>query len=328
MTTQHHSKKGPFVFAPDELELEPEADRFDGDTAATDLSMPMHEGKKRFGFGKLLFGSLISLGVALITNAAISQFVAALNTNSWFSWVVSALYILVLISLVGLIAREAFGLLRLSHLQSLKAEWSLALASGTHKDGEKALKDLRQFLSKNDTYKHSLQNLRSYDQDIIDGKARLALAEKLLFAAPDEQAQRLISASAKRVTVVTAASPRALIDMAYVGFESLKLIRSIAQLYGARPTTTGLLKLVRMTVGNLAISGGIAVTDGLMEQVLGHGAAARLSARFGEGVLNGFLITRIGLAATLACRPVAFEALPKPKLADLAKSLISRKSKD
>jgi putative membrane protein len=74
----------------------------------------------------------------------------------------------------------------------------------------------------------------------------------------------------------------------------------------------------------LALTGGIALTDGLMEQLLGHGAAAKLSARFGEGVLNGFLIARIGLAAMMACRPVAFHALSQPKISEIAKSILAK----
>jgi putative membrane protein len=37
-----------------------------------------------------------------------------------------------------------------------------------------------------------------------------------------------------------------------------------------------------------------------------HSIAAKLSARLGEGVLNGLLTARVGLSAMAVCRPDAF----------------------
>ena len=46
---------------------------------------------------------------------------------------------------------------------------------------------------------------------------------------------------------------------------------------------------MRHAVSHLALTGGMAAGDSLIQQVLGHGLAAKLSARLGEGVLNGLL---------------------------------------
>ena len=59
----------------------------------------------------------------------------------------------------------------------------------------------------------------------------------------------------------------------------------------------------------------MAVGDSLVQQVLGHGIAAKLSQRLGEGVLNGLLTARLGLAAIDVTRPLPFTALPRPALA-------------
>ena len=48
--------------------------------------------------------------------------------------------------------------------------------------------------------------------DIIDGADMIELAERELMAPLDEEARRLVSAAAQRVSVVTAVSPRALIE--------------------------------------------------------------------------------------------------------------------
>jgi len=73
---------------------------------------------------------------------------------------------------------------------------------------------------------------------------------------------------------------------------------------------------------HLVVTGGLAASDSLIQQMLGHGIAAKLSARFGEGVLNGFLTARLGLAAVDLIRPVPFVALPRPTLSDLMREVL------
>jgi len=62
--------------------------------------------------------------------------------------------------------------------------------------------------------------------------------------------------------------------------------------------------------------------------VLGHGLASRLSARLGEGVLNGLLTARVGLAAIAASRPLPFMAVSAPRLKDVMGSLLQRREKE
>jgi putative membrane protein len=141
----------------------------------------------------------------------------------------------------------------------------------------------------------------------------------------DEEARRCVAAAAKRVSVVTAISPRALVDMLFVLVNAILLVRRLADLYGGRPGLIGLIRLFRHVVAHLALTGGMAAGDSLIQQVLGHGIAAKLSARLGEGVLNGLLTARLGLAAIEVARPLPFTALPRPLLADLATDLIGRR---
>jgi len=141
----------------------------------------------------------------------------------------------------------------------------------------------------------------------------------------DMEARRLVSVAAQRVSVVTAVSPRAAIDVLFVLAAALRLIRQLARLYGGRPGALGMIALARQVIAHLAITGGMAASDSLVQQVLGHGIAAKLSQRLGEGVLNGLLTARLGLAAIDVTRPLPFDALPRPVLADLAKDLLRKR---
>ncbi|MDP4594907.1 MAG: DUF697 domain-containing protein, partial [Beijerinckiaceae bacterium] len=103
----------------------------------------------------------------------------------------------------------------------------------------------------------------------------------------------------------------------------VRLIRQISDIYGGRPGFFGFLKLLKSVTAHLAVTGGMAVGDSLVQQILGHGLAARLSARLGEGVLNGLLTTRVGLSAMAVCRPMAFESNRAPGVSDVAPFLFS-----
>ena len=103
------------------------------------------------------------------------------------------------------------------------------------------------------------------------------------------------------------------------------LVRRLAYLYGGRPGTLGLIRLMRAVIAHLALTGGMAASDSVIQQVLGHGIAAKLSVRLGEGVLNGLLTARVGLAAIDVTRPLPFAALPPPTLTDVAGNLLQRR---
>jgi putative membrane protein len=165
-------------------------------------------------------------------------------------------------------------------------------------------------------------NLEGHLGEIIDGSDMVRLAERELMTPLDQQARKLISVAATRVSVVTALSPRAVVDILFVFGTAVTLVRRLAFLYGVRPGTLSLSRLVRQVVMHLAMTGGLAASDSLIQQMLGHGIAAKLSARLGEGVLNGLLTARFGLAAVDLIRPVPFAALPRPTLSDLMSEIL------
>lgn len=133
----------------------------------------------------------------------------------------------------------------------------------------------------------------------------------------------MILNASKRVSMVTAVSPRALVDVGYVIFESARLIRRLSELYGGRPGTLGFFRLARNVLSHLAVTGSLAAGDTFVQQVLGHGLAARLSAKLGEGVVNGMMTARIGLAAMDTARPLPFTALARPGIGDFLSALTS-----
>lgn len=98
-------------------------------------------------------------------------------------------------------------------------------------------------------------------------------------------------------------------------------MRKIATLYGGRPGYLGALRLARLVAGHLLLTGGMAVGDDVLQQLVGHGLTARLSARLGEGIMNGAFTGRVGIAAVELCRPLPFIEAKKPRLRDFVAQL-------
>jgi putative membrane protein len=233
-----------------------------------------------------------------------------------------ALAIAAALAFTAVVAREAFGLVRLAAIEKLHLRAAEVLLSDDRAQSRAIVQDLLKLAHQNPHLARARAALQGHADDIIDGADMIRLAERQLMTPLDQEARRLVSQAAQRVSIITAVSPRAVVDVLFVFAASLRLIRQLARLYGGRPGALGMFRLMRHVIGHAAITGGMAASDGLIQQVLGHGIAAKLSQRLGEGVLNGLLTARLGLAAIDVIRPLPFAALPRPVLADLARDLL------
>lgn len=148
--------------------------------------------------------------------------------------------------------------------------------------------------------------------DVLDADALLDLAEAEIVAPLDLLAKAEVERAARQVATVTALVPLALADVATALFANMRMIRTIAEIYGGRSGTLGSLGLLRRVFSHLVATGALALTDDLIGSVAGGGVLSKLSRRFGEGVVNGALTARVGLAAIDLCRPLPFHAVDRP----------------
>jgi len=104
---------------------------------------------------------------------------------------------------------------------------------------------------------------------------------------------------------------------------NLRMIRRIAEIYGGRSGTLGSWRLARAVMTHLVATGAVAVGDDLIGSVAGGGVLSKISRRFGEGVVNGALTARVGVAAMEVCRPLPFTRGKRPSVTGLVKRALT-----
>lgn len=296
---------------------------FDAIEAADGALVPMGERRRAPWLGILLsaLSGLILLGLGLAFERLIRDLAAV---APWLGWVGLALAVAALVAFLAIVGREAAGIWREQKIEKLREAAIDALGVKDHRAAKRVVEDLSALYVTRSSAASARARLKGLTDEIIDADDRLAIAERELLAPLDMQAKRAIAGAAKQVSLVTAVSPRAIVDVAFVVFAAVRLLRTLARIYGGRPGLFGFLRLARAAFNHLAVTGGVAVGDSLMQQVLGLGLAARVSAKLGEGVLNGLMTARFGLAALAVCRPLPFIREEPPKIGDVAGELLRR----
>jgi putative membrane protein len=266
-------------------------------------------------------GGLVSLAFGI----AVSTLIDDLFTRAaWLGWAGVAALVLFLVGGLALLAREVFALRSLARLDTLRERAARALLDKDDQAAARVAGDLLAAMAGNArTARGRTAVQAAFAEGIIDGTQRLRIVERELIEPLDREATRLVAEAARRVSVVTAVSPRAAVDLAMVFATAVRLIRRIAELYGGRPGTLGMFKLMRHVLAHMAVTGGMAAGDTVLDQIVGHGLAAKLSAKLGEGVLNGLLTARLGITAIAVSRPLPYIGAPRPDVRDLVGDAIT-----
>ena len=316
--------------------IEPQPDAYARETALTTfdgegepaVELAQRQGivsRRRWTWSSLFWtglGGCLSLAFGLW----VDQFVESLfSRSSALGLIGLALAALLVTASLALLAREMRSVWRQTRIARLHSAIAAARLADDRDAARRHVATLAQLYAHRPSTARARADLASFSHEIIDGRDLIDIAERSLMQPLDERVRREIATAAKRVSLVTAMSPRALFDVLFVGAQAIYLMRKTAEIYGGRPGLLGLFKLARSVMTHLAITGGMAVGDSILQQMLGHGIASRLSARLGEGVLNGLLTARIGLSAMAVCRPMPFGTEKPPHVKDVAPFLFTSK---
>jgi len=261
------------------------------------------------------FWGLLMAVLGTVVSVAAWNFVTGLIAQSpWLGYAVTALIVLFALVCLAIVVKEIAAFSRLARMDRMHHLADEALT-------EKSLSKARDFVDRLEGLYRARPDL-SWHRDRFaerrdeqfDAVALLDLAEAELIAPLDAAALKEVEAAARQVATVTALVPLAFADVIAAMTSNIRMIRRVAEVYGGRSGTLGSLRLTRAVMTHLVATGAVAVGDDMIGSVLGGNVLARLSRRFGEGVVNGALTARVGVAAMEVCRPMPFTPGRRPKV--------------
>ena len=273
--------------------------------------------------GRLFWGALLALVTFVVSLAAWIFVTGLLAANPVLGWIATVLIGLVLLALLIIALREAASFFRLGKLDDLRQRSEHALAAGDLAAARGVTEDLRALYANRPELRLGREAFESRKGDVFDADGLLHLAETQMLAPLDAAAQAQVEAAARQVAMVTALVPIALADVFTALTANLRMIRRIAEIYGGRAGTLGAWRLTRAVLTHLVATGAVAVGDDLIGSIAGGSLLSKVSRRFGEGVVNGALTARVGVAAMEVCRPLPFHRGTRPSVTRIGRRALS-----
>ncbi|WP_342077198.1 TIGR01620 family protein [Yoonia sp. SS1-5] len=270
------------------------------------------------------FWSLAVALVGFVVSLAAWDYVNGLLARSpVLGGIATVLIGLILLLLVIGALRELAAFGRLRKLDTIQKQAAEALETGHLADAKNVVGKLDRLYRDREDTAWGRAELRDRQTDVLDADGLLGLAETSLMAPLDARATREVEAAARQVATVTAIVPLALADVFTALTANLRMIRRIAEIYGGRAGTLGSWRLTRTVLTHLVATGAVAIGDDLIGSVAGGGVLSKVSRRFGEGVVNGALTARVGIAAIEVCRPLPFHVAKRPSVTALVRRALT-----
>ncbi len=279
---------------------------FSDSSESTMAAITRRRARKTSWLRRIFMASLGGL-IAIAVSLSFWNFVTnLLQSNPVLGLIAQGLGAIIIVIMCLYILREIFAIMRLRRSEKNRVLIEKARKSGALKDAKSASDRIAAL------YPKSHSDWEKRRDELVDADAILDLCERDFLSEKDVAAIREIQTRARRVALVTAFIPLALADVITVLTSNIGMIRAIADVYGGQPGIIGGWRLFGRIATHLVATGAISVGDDLIGTVMGGSLLSKLSRRFGEGIVNSALTTRIGIAAMEVCRPMPFHALKRP----------------
>jgi putative membrane protein len=281
--------------------------------------------RPRSRLSRWFWGVLLSL-LGAAASLAVWDFATSLVARlPVLGWAVSAGLVALLILALIMLVREGLALARLRRVDDLRSRAAqVRTAAAVNMSAAREIEgQINGFYAHRKDLSWPRARLAERSGEVMDGDAVLDLVEEELLAPLDARALVEVEAAARQVALVTALVPLALADVVVALSASVRMIRRVAEIYGGRSGLFSSWRLMRAVLAHLVATGAVAAGDDMLESVLGGSVLSKLSRRFGEGVVNGALSARVGIAAMEVCRPMPFSADRKPSTRKVVQGALS-----
>jgi|GEM_PF-911761 len=263
---------------------------------------------------------LLAIGLALDVADLIGRAFAA-------GWAVGAPVAALLIVIAGALGwlawLEVVALGRLRRIDRLRLSADCLIAAGGYGRAAPLVQEMVTLYADRSDLRAGINALTATLTDAEDDRTLLTRADRLVLEPLDRIANRRILAAGRTTALTTALSPSTILDLGLVAWRALVLVRELAELYGGRPGVAGGWRIGRHVLAALFGAGVAEATQSTLAETLGGGLAGAISSRLGQGVMNGLLTVRIGVAAMQVCRPLPLPADRRPRLRRLIMDWLS-----
>lgn len=328
MTDTSENHRGPIVFE--------DVEQVDGQSPENAAPVPdvLPEGQamqqvtrfaacKSSWITKMFWGAISAL-LAMAVSLAFWDFVTGLlQRNIYLGRFALVLAAIAGLALIIVCLRELAAFARLAKIDKVRHAVNLVKADGSIEKAKLITGKIANVYAGREEMRWPRQAFEERQRDVIDGNDLILVAERTLIAPLDALAEKEVQVAARNVAGATALLPIAFMDMLVALSANIRMVRRIAEVYGGRAGFLGSWRLFRAVAAHLLATGAVAVGDDLVGSMVGGGALAKVSRRFGEGVINGALTARVGIAAMEVCRPMDFDAVKRPSVtATLKKAMV------
>ncbi len=281
-------------------------------------------GTRRSTFLGRWFWRVLAALLAFVVSIAAWEFVnGLLFRNPTLGYVALVLLGLFVVICFAILIREWAALARLGRLDSFHAAVSRAEADDDTEAARRLSRRLVALYGARSEMRWARDRVKERLDEAVDTDAVLSVAERELMAPLDAAARLEVEAAARQVATVTALVPLAFADVIAALTANVRMIRRIAEIYGGRSGVFGGWRLTRTVITHLVATGAVAIGDDLIGSIDGGGVLSKVSRRFGEGVINGALTARVGVAAMDVCRPLPFRTLGRPSVTSLVQRALT-----
>jgi len=273
--------------------------------------------------GRLFWAAALTLVMAVVSVGAWDFVLGLLSRNIWLGRGALVVVAVLGFAALGIALKEWVALVRLKRVDKLRRDVTQVAAGDDPVPARRVVDRLAALYHGRAEMRWALDRLAQQQGDILDADGLIGAAEQMLMPPLDGAARREVEAAARQVATVTAIVPLALADVVTALVANMRMVRRVAEIYGGRAGMFGSWRLMKTVMVHLVATGAVAVGDDLIGSILGGGLLSRVSRRFGEGVVNGALTARVGVAAMDVCRPMPFQVLARPKVSGLVKNALA-----
>ncbi len=279
--------------------------------------------RKPSRLARWFWGLLTALVGAVISITAWDFVVSLTQRAPILGMAITGLLAAFLLVLVIIAVRELAAFGRLKRMDDLQRSADEAIADADLKVARQTADRLVRLYASRPETQWGRDRFAEAQKDAFDASAVFDLAEAELLMPLDKLASREVEAAARQVATVTALVPLAMADVVAALAANLRMIRRIAEVYGGRSGVLGSWRLTRAVLTHLVATGAVAIGDDMLEPILGGSILGKVSRRFGEGLVNGALTARVGVAAMEVCRPLPFSERRKPSVRAIVKNALT-----